>query len=110
MKNKFYIVTIILIFFASCSKPKERPCWKFNGEIKSNTIDINSALRSIELKDDINLILINDSLNYMIIEGPENIIDFLQIGIFTLAALPVVPEILCSKLKSTLLHIEDLQK
>ena len=34
----------------------------------------------------------------------QNIIDFLKIGIFILAALPLVPEILCSKLKSTLLH------
>ncbi len=80
MKIKFHIVITILIVIASCSKPKERPCWKFNGEIISITSEWSQTHHTIELKDDINLILINDSLNYLTIEGPENLIEFIDVS------------------------------
>lgn len=80
MINKVYITISVLFFLASCSKPENRSCWKSNGEINSITSEWIQTHHTIELKDDINLILINDSLNYLTIEGPENLIEFIDIS------------------------------
>ena len=80
MKLRFYIIITILFFFASCAKPEKRPCWKSNGKIISITNEWSQAHHTLEIKEDINLILINDSLNYLTIEGPENLIEFIDIS------------------------------
>ena len=78
MKKIFYIISALLILSA-CKKPSERPCWKFNAEIKSKDIKLNHMSGIIQLNDDIDIILINDSADKIIVEAPENIIDHIEV-------------------------------
>jgi len=80
MSNKIYYFISTLLLLNSCSKPNERPCWKSNGNTISITQALNQTIDSIELKDNVNLILINDSLNFFTIEGPENLVEFIKIS------------------------------
>tara|TARA_B100001057_G_C22732209_1_gene904281 strand:- start:435 stop:1160 length:726 start_codon:yes stop_codon:yes gene_type:complete len=74
---------IIYIFFIgvlfSCKKDNNRSCFKSNGITINKTQNINSHNDEITIYDDINLILINDSLNYINIQGPKNLIDLIEI-------------------------------
>ena len=75
---------IIYIFFISaligCKKSTERSCWKSNGLIINKNININSYHNEITIYDDINLTLTNDSLNFITIQGPKNLIDLIEIN------------------------------
>ena len=71
-----YIILLTVIF--SCKKPSERSCWKYNGELSY----INAGFITtniLTVLDDLNLILINDSLNEIIIEGPKNLIKLIEL-------------------------------
>ncbi len=77
--NKWLYITSALLILIACKKPSDRPCWKFNGEITSKEILLDDMTESIHLNDNINIVLINDSTDQIIIEGPENIIDHIDI-------------------------------
>jgi len=79
MSKKICYIVLILMLLHSCSKTNESPCWKSNGNTISITQSLNQSIDSIELKDDVNLILINDSMNFFTIEGPENLVEFIDI-------------------------------
>jgi len=79
MSKKIYYIVLILMLLHSCSKPNESPCWKSNGNTISITQSLDQSINSIELKDDVNLILINDSMDFLTIEGPENLVEFIDI-------------------------------
>ena len=74
---------IIYIFFIgvlfSCKKENNRSCFKSNGKTTNKIQNINSINNEITIYDDINLILINDSLNYINILGPKNLVDLIEI-------------------------------
>lgn len=80
MKQKiiFFLITIILF---GCKKTTERICFKGNGELITIDIENEKTYDKIELFDDINLILINDSLNFTSITAPINLIEFIQINV-----------------------------
>ena len=78
MRLIIHIILIAILF--SCKKPNERSCWKSNGEISSLTTNISPNNRTLTILDDLNLILINDSLNFISTEGPKNLIEFIEIG------------------------------
>mgnify|MGYP001165354391 CR=1 FL=1 len=71
---------IFLVLFISCNKDHERACWKSNGEISTYTIEHPPLVNKLTISDDIDVILINDSLNFSEIEGPENLIRFIDIS------------------------------
>ena len=72
-----YIILLTIIF--GCKKPNERSCWKSNGEVSYINTNITTTNNKITVFDDLNLILINDSLNEIIIEGPKNLIKLIEI-------------------------------
>ena len=72
-----YIILLTIIF--GCKKPNERSCWKSNGEVSYINTNITTTNNKITVFDDLNLILINDSLNEIIIEGPKNLIKLIKI-------------------------------
>ena len=77
-KKVCYFISIILLIY-SCNKSNERPCWKSNGNKITITTPFTETFKNIELNDDVNLILINDSLNFFDIEGPENLVEHINI-------------------------------
>ena len=70
---------IFLVLFISCDKDNERACWKSNGEISSYTIEHPPLINKLTISDDVDVILINDSLNFCEIEGPENLVEHINI-------------------------------
>ena len=70
MKRLVYLIAILNLI--ACKKASDRECWKFSGGL--STISYNINKNNILLYDDINLVLINDSTNYIEIIGNENII------------------------------------
>lgn len=70
MKSLIYFIAILNLF--SCKKASDRECWKSSGEPSSISYNINK--KTISIFDDINLVLINDSANYIEIIGNENMI------------------------------------
>lgn len=80
MKHSFLFVLSAIIFIG-CQKANERTCFKGNGEFSSIEIGNTNSITEIELYDDLNLILIQDSLNYISINGPLNLLDFIDLKI-----------------------------
>ncbi len=79
MMRIFYIL-IFVGLFTSCKPANERRCLKQNGNLISKTIfDIDAS--KVILYDDIALVLVEDSMNYIEIKGPENIVPFVDITI-----------------------------
>ena len=71
------IIFLLAIMCLACKKQEDRTCWKAKGE--NTTITINqSSISQLNLYDDMNLILINDSLEVFTIEGPENLIKLID--------------------------------
>lgn len=78
MKKLPFIILIILII-NSCKKPSNRDCWKSNGEIISKKTEWNQMSKKIQINDDIDILLINDSTDKIIIEGPNNLINHIEV-------------------------------
>ena len=73
-----YIILLTINF--GCKKPNERSCWKSNGEVSYIKTNITTTNNKITVLDDLNLILTNDSLNYISIGGPKNLIELIEIN------------------------------
>ena len=56
-------ILIFLLIFISCNKAHERSCWKSNGEMSTYTIEHPPLINKLKISDDIDVILINDSLS-----------------------------------------------
>ena len=77
---KFKIIHIIFILvLIGCKKSNERKCIKSNGPISDREIQLLKTFDRISLYDDLNLILIADSLNYLTVQGPKNLIGLVEI-------------------------------
>lgn len=74
----FKFLFILFIILSGCQKPYDRECWKSNGKYQITQIQ-QSSINEINLYDDINLILINDSLDYLSIESPKNLTNGIKI-------------------------------
>lgn len=71
-------LTISLLLFFGCKKPTERNCLKGTGSEMSTNMGISSK-SNIMLYDDIDINLIQDSLDYIEIKSYDNIIPFITI-------------------------------
>ncbi len=71
------LVILSLLMLMSCKKSNERRCVKSSGKNQSTTIN-DIDVTSIEVNDNILLILVNDSLNKIELNGGENLIEFIK--------------------------------
>lgn len=75
---KIKIIPLLLaIIFTGCNKPAERSCLKSNGQMTTQTVNFQKSFSEISLLDDLNLILVQDSINFLEIVGPENLIQLI---------------------------------
>ena len=76
---KYLTIYILLLSAFSCKKPENRSCWKGSGQINTIIQSHDESINKLIIYDDINLKLVNDSLNYCEIIGPSNLIKFVHI-------------------------------
>lgn len=81
-KVKQVIVALLVCFtliMVACKKPSERKCLKSLG---NETVEIKNESRYIQpnivVSDNISLVLVNDSLNYLELRGAENLLKFID--------------------------------
>lgn len=79
-QNHILLLLAMAMLFASCSKGHQSDCFKSKGPYSVETRYPESFNR-IEVRDNINLYLIQDSLNYVVIEGGGNLIGGIEIEV-----------------------------
>lgn len=79
MKIKYlYILIPVLIF--GCKKKEDRTCWKVAGEQTSITRELGEWNR-LFLGPHIDYVLVQDSVNYLEIDGAENLVNLIETSI-----------------------------
>ena len=76
MKQLVYFV-LVMTLFLSCKKPNQRKCFKSEGESIFKEINLPS-FDHLLLKENIEFVLIQDTIEKIIIEGGENLVDFIS--------------------------------
>ncbi len=76
MKQPMYFVLVMLLFF-SCKKPNQRKCLKKEGDLIVTEINL-SSFDHLLLKENIEFVLIQDTVEKIIIEGGENLVGFIS--------------------------------
>ena len=76
MKQLMYFVLVMLLFF-SCKKPNQRKCLKKEGDLIVTEINL-SSFDHLLLKENIEFVLIQDTVEKIIIEGGENLVGFIS--------------------------------
>ena len=75
---KLLTVTLIMFFFFSCKKENMGDCFKGTGKIITKTREVSEAFNTIELEDNVSLVL-TQSADYLIsVEAGENLIDLIE--------------------------------
>ncbi len=73
---KWMCFCVLIISFA-CKKAENRTCFKFNGEEKIREVAVGEFSR-LRLNSQLNYVLIQDSLNKLVIKGGENVIQLVE--------------------------------
>jgi hypothetical protein len=80
--EKVTIYSLFFLFFGialGCKKPSERKCLKSSGnEVERNVNETHFIQPNVVVSDNISLLLINDSLNFITIKGAENLLNFIE--------------------------------
>ena len=71
------IIFIFSLFLIGCKKPNDRSCWKRAGKMVSETRELANK-EVINIFDDVDVILIQDNLNYIEIESYSNLVSFIE--------------------------------
>jgi hypothetical protein len=80
-RMRFLLFCIVGFYcISSCRKPSERKCFKSVGTFTSDTLSFES-FDKIRIYEHLNCILIQDSLNQVVISGGENLIAFVSCDI-----------------------------
>ena len=79
MKKTPYLLFILLLVF-SCKKPDERACLKKSGDNTKRIINPGDFSR-IYLKEHLNYVMIQDTANYVVVDGGENLVGFVNCSI-----------------------------
>lgn len=79
MKNTIYI-SILLTMVFSCKKAEDRKCWKSAGKQIEKIIYL-SEFNELEIGQHISVTLIQDTVNYAIIKGAENLINLIETNV-----------------------------
>lgn len=80
---RFVIIVQIVLFFGlmfSCQKAENRECFKSTGKTVIIKRDLDS-FSNLRLYQNIDFELIPDSINYVLIEGGENLVNFIAISL-----------------------------
>ena len=76
MKQLMYFFLVMVLFF-SCKKPNQRKCFKKEGDLIVTEINL-SSFDHLLLKENIEFVLIQDTVEKIIIEGGENLVGFIS--------------------------------
>ena len=71
------IILISLVFLIACKKPNDRSCWKGAGKTVSEIRELPNKT-VINIFDDADVLLIQDSLNYIEVESYSNLVSFIE--------------------------------
>ena len=78
--NKIYFSLILLFSIVACKKPDERACLKRSGDIIKKILNPGEFSR-VYLKEHLNYVMIQDTVNYIVIEGGSNLLGFVDCSI-----------------------------
>ncbi|MFH1321764.1 MAG: DUF2807 domain-containing protein, partial [Bacteroidota bacterium] len=71
-----YSITLIILLFSSCKKENEGDCFISTGEIIKKEVS-TGEFSEIDVYDNINLLITQDTFNNVVIEAGENLIPFI---------------------------------
>lgn len=71
----FLFISLILLF-AGCKKSEDRPCFKSAGAETEITIGVGD-FEGLFIGPNVNIVLVQDSLNKMVVKGGENLVNFI---------------------------------
>jgi hypothetical protein len=74
------LILLILFSIVSCKKAEERSCFKKSGET-SKLILNPGEFKRIYLKEHIDYVMVQDTINYLVVEGGKNLIGFIDCSI-----------------------------
>jgi hypothetical protein len=77
-KTPFLLFILLLVF--SCKKPDERACLKKSGENTKKIVN-PGAFTQVYLKEHLNYVMVQDTTNYVVIDGGENLVGFVDCSI-----------------------------
>jgi hypothetical protein len=78
--NKLIILICFIFSLLSCTKADERSCLKKSGD-STKLILTPGEFKRIYLKEHIDYVMVQDTINYVIIEGGENLVGFIDCSI-----------------------------
>lgn len=70
-------LVILLLILTACKKPEDRSCWKFHGDQVEKRVEIES-FKILEINPHIIVDLIQDTVNYCVISGGENVVNLVK--------------------------------
>lgn len=73
LRLRKYLLFALSVFAISCKAPEERTCFKGSGDLVRETVQLPD-FSSIEIHDRIRVILIQDTLNHVVIETGSRLI------------------------------------
>jgi hypothetical protein len=79
MRITSYILQFIVILFLSCKKAEERSCFKSAGDHSERIVSFSGNIDSLFLYDNIIYNLIPDTLEKVVFEGGENLLNFASV-------------------------------
>jgi hypothetical protein len=80
MKKPNYISGMLILFtLVGCKKPADRTCFKGAGDIVSRQLSDVSPLKHLVVSNNIDVILYHDSIDYIELEGGENLLPFVEV-------------------------------
>ena len=71
---------ILLLIICSCKKAEDRKCWKFSGNSMETKVSLEN-FDELEIRSHLIVNLIQDSINYAIIKGGENVVGLVSADI-----------------------------
>lgn len=95
-----YLASVTFLMLFSCKKAEERSCLKTTGEDTYLTIDIDNPFDSLELYSNIIYNLIPDTVNKIVLEGGENLLQHINIEYISPQRYKVSNENKCNFLRS----------
>ena len=78
--NKIYFSLILLFSIVACKKPDERACLKRSGDNIKKILNPGEFSR-VYLKEHLNYVMVQDTVNYIVIEGGSNLVGFVDCSI-----------------------------
>ena len=76
-----FLCIIVLLFVTACKKPENRSCFKGTGKVVTQYISLPS-FQSMELHQRLNIVLVQDSLDFLEIAAGENLQNFIDWSVY----------------------------